>query len=507
MSNTGYGGIVLDGKVIVELKNIRKEFPGVVALDQVNMQIREGSVHALAGENGAGKSTLMKILSGTYTSYEGEVIIDGTPVHMKSEQDAFRNGVSIVAQELNYVAELTIAENMYIGREPKKGKWFVDAKQRLTNCRELLEMMGLDYDPNEKMGNLSVAQRQMIEIVKSLSRNARVIIMDEPTSALTSKEAEILFRKIGELKKKGIAFVFISHRLNELFEICDEYTVLRDGKWIASGRIADTDQDQLISMMVGRAIEDIYPKLPPCGSKVVFSLKNLTSKGVFEDISFDIHEGEIFGLAGMMGAGRSEIARSIFGMDPYDSGSVFIDGTEKKFHSIHEAIRGGIAMITEDRGTYGFVGVRPIEDNIALPNLDFFAEKGWLNHKEIKKKSQNIFDRLSIKAPGIETNVRTLSGGNQQKVVLAKWLVRNVRVLILDEPTRGIDVGAKQEIYNLITELSKQGIAILMISSDMPEVLSMSHRIAVVARGRIARILAQEEATQDKVMKIIVEAK
>lgn len=497
----------MDGKVIVELKNIRKEFPGVVALDQVNMQIREGCVHALAGENGAGKSTLMKILSGTYSSYEGEVLIDGKPVHMKSEQDAFRNGVSIVAQELNYVEELTIAENLYIGREPKKGRWFVDKKQRMKDCRELLEMMGLDYDPNERMGNLSVAQRQMIEIVKSLSRNARVIIMDEPTSALTSKEAEILFRKIGELKQKGIAFVFISHRLNELFEICDEYTVLRDGKWIASGKIRETDQDKLISMMVGRAIEDIYPDLPPCGDEVVFSVKGLASKGVFEDVSFDIHKGEIFGLAGMMGAGRSEIARSIFGMDPYDSGSIFIDGQEKRFHSIQDAIRGGVAMITEDRGSYGFVGVRSIRDNIALPNLDFFARNGWLKQKEIERKSQDIFDRLSVRAPGIDTNVGTLSGGNQQKVVLAKWLVRNVRLLILDEPTRGIDVGAKQEIYSLITELAEQGIAILMISSDMPEVLSMSHRIGVVARGGIAAVLTKEEATQDKVMKIIVEAK
>lgn len=497
----------MNEKVIVELREIRKEFPGVVALDRVNMKIREGSVHALVGENGAGKSTLMKILSGTYANYDGEVLMDGSAVHMKSEKEAFKLGISIVAQELNYVPELTIAENLYMGREPKRGKWFVDAGKRLKNCRALLEMMGLDYDPNEKMGNLSVAQRQMIEIVKSLSRNARVIIMDEPTSALTSKEAEILFKKIEELKGKGIAFVFISHRLNEVFEICDEYTVLRDGKWIASGKIDDVDQEQLISMMVGRAIEDIYPALPQFGEKVVFSAKNLTSAGVFENVSFEIHEGEIFGFAGMMGAGRSEIARGIFGMDPYDSGSIWVDGKEQKFHSIREAIRGGIAMITEDRGTYGFVGVRSIEDNIALPNLDFFAKSGWLRHREIQEQSQNIFDRLSIKAPNIKTEVGTLSGGNQQKVVLAKWLVRNVRLLILDEPTRGIDVGAKQEIYNLITELSKQGIAILLISSDMPEVLSMSHRIGVVAKGKIIGILSHDEAAQDKVMKMIVEAK
>ncbi len=497
----------MDEKLIVELKDIRKEFPGVVALDRVNMKICAGRVHALVGENGAGKSTLMKILSGTYTSYDGEVRIDGKTVHMKSEKEAFEHGISIVAQELNYVPELTIAENLYIGREPKRGKWFVDRKKRLRDCRALLEMMGLEYDPNEQMGNLSVAQRQMIEIVKSLSRNARVIIMDEPTSALTSKEAEILFRKIAELKEKGIAFVFISHRLNEVFEICDEYTVLRDGKWITSGLLQDVTQDGLISMMVGRDIEDIYPKLPKHGEQAVLSVKNLTSEGVFRNVSFDVHAGEIFGFAGMMGAGRSEIARSIFGMDSYDSGSIFLDGKEKRFRSIQEAIRGGVAMITEDRGSYGFVGVRSIEDNIALPNLDFFAAGGWLRHKEIRERSQDIFRRLSIKAPGIQTNVGTLSGGNQQKVVLAKWLVRNVRFLILDEPTRGIDVGAKQEIYSLITELSKQGMAILLISSDMPEVLSMSHRIGVVAKGEIIGVLSHEEASQDKVMKMIVEAK
>lgn len=497
----------MDEKMLVELKDIRKEFPGVVALDHVNMKIHAGRVHALVGENGAGKSTLMKILSGTYTSYGGEVVIEGRAVQMKSEKDAFRYGISIVAQELNYVPELTISENLYMGREPKRGRWFVDDKKRRKDCRALLEMMGLDYDPDEKMGNLSVAQRQMIEIVKSLSRNAKVIIMDEPTSALTSKEAEILFRKIRELKEKGIAFIFISHRLNEVFEICDEYTVLRDGKWIASGSLKDVSQDQLISMMVGRAIEDIYPKLPQYQDRVILSVKNLTSAGVFENVSFDVHAGEIFGFAGMMGAGRSEIARSIFGMDPYDSGSIFVDGREQKFRSIQEAIRGGIAMITEDRGSYGFVGVRSIEENITLPNLDFFAAKGWLKHKEIREKSQEIFDKLSIKAPGIQTNVGTLSGGNQQKVVLAKWLVRNVKFLILDEPTRGIDVGAKQEIYSLITELSKQGMAILLISSDMPEVLSMSHRIGVVAKGKIIGELSHEEAAQDKVMKMIVEAK
>ena len=496
----------MEGKVIVELKNIRKEFPGVLALDQVSMTIREGSVHALVGENGAGKSTLMKILSGSYQNYEGQILLDGRQIHLKSQKDAFENGISIVAQELNYVPELTIAENLYLGREPKHLGLFVDHGRRSRDSQELLDMMGLDYAPGTKMGSLSVAQCQMVEIIKALSRNARVIIMDEPTSALTNQEAEILFSRIRELKQKGIGFVFISHRLEEVFEVCDEYTVLRDGKWIASGLIRETTKNEMISMMVGRAIEDIYPSLPSAGEKVVFQAQNLEG-GVFRDVSFEIKEGEIFGFAGMMGAGRSEIARAIFGMDPLNGGRMEIDGKEVSFHSIRDAMNGGVAMITENRAVYGFVGVRSIKDNVAVANLDRFAKRGVLDHALIREEAQGRFDRLQIKAPGIETNVRNLSGGNQQKVVLAKWLVRNVRLLIMDEPTRGIDVGAKQEIYSLMVELAKSGMAILMISSDMPEVLSMSHRVAVVADGRIAGILPHDQASQSTVMKMIVEAK
>ena len=502
----GSGGTFVEDRVIVELKDIRKEFPGVLALDRVNMKIRAGRVHALVGENGAGKSTLMKILSGTYQNYDGAILLDGREIRQKSEKDAFGNGISIVAQELNYVAELTIAENLYLGREPKRGRIFVDHRQRQKDSQAMLDLMGLDYSPQTKMGSLSVAQCQMVEIVKALSRNARVIIMDEPTSALTNQEAEILFAKIRELKEKGIAFVFISHRLEEVFEICDEYTVLRDGKWIASGQIGEITKNEMISMMVGRPIDDIYPSLPPAGDEVVFRAESLRG-GVFHDVSFEIRRGEIFGFAGMMGAGRSEIARAVFGMDPLQGGSLQIDGKDVSFGSIHDAMNGGVAMITENRAVYGFVGVRSIKDNVALANLDRFAKRGILDHGMIRDGTQSIFDRLRIKAPGIDTNVGTLSGGNQQKVVLAKWLVRNVRLLIMDEPTRGIDVGAKQEIYNLMVELARGGMAILLISSDMPEVLSMSHRVAVVANGTIAGVLNHGEASQDTVMKMIVEAK
>lgn len=498
----------LKDDVIVELSEIRKEFPGVIALDKVNMKIREGHVHALVGENGAGKSTLMKILSGTYLNYGGEILIRNKKVKFKGQKDAFAAGISIVAQELNCVGERTIAENLYLGREPLKFGKIVDKKKRYEDTKKYLDFMGLDYDPNEKMDKLSVAQKQMVEIVKAISRNSKVIIMDEPTSALTNKEADVLFDKIKDLSEQGIAFVFITHRLEEVFEVCDEYTVLRDGVMIATGNICDVDQDKIITMMVGRDIADIYPALPEFDKNTdEVSVNDFSSEGVFSNISFTIHKGEIFGLAGMMGAGRSEIARSIFGMDKFDGGQLLLDGKEIKVKSANDAIKNGIAMVTEDRATYGFVGVRSIKDNIELPNGDIYTKHGWLQNDKITSSTTEIFNRLSIKAPNIETKVANLSGGNQQKVVLAKWLVRDVKFLILDEPTRGIDVGAKQEIYNLIVSLAKQGMAILLISSDMPEVLSMSHRVAVVAKGRITGVLSHDEATQSKVMQMIVEAK
>ena len=496
----------MEKSILVELKNIRKEFPGVLALDDVRMKIRSHTVHALVGENGAGKSTLMKILSGTYTNYGGHILRDGKEIHMKSEIDAFHYGISIVAQELNYVPELTIAENLFLGREPVRAKFFIDKKERNQDTGKLLEMMGLDYHPEEKMVNLSVAQRQMIEILKALSRNSKVIIMDEPTSALTNAETRIFFQKVKELKENGIAFVFISHRLEEVFELCDEYTVLRDGKWIASGEISEVNTDRLISMMVGRGISDIYPSLPEYKQDVVLEAKHLSGSR-FKDVSFSVKRGEILGFAGMMGAGRSEIVRAVFGLDPIDQGELYLDGERILFRSVNQAIRHGVAMVTEDRGTYGFIGVQSIQDNIKLPNGDLFTKGGFWIEKKVRKKAEEICSQISVKAPGINTLAGNLSGGNQQKVVLAKWLVRNVKVLILDEPTRGIDVGAKEEIYSLITELARQGMAIILISSDMPEVLSMSHEIAVISEGEIIGLLNHDEATQDKIMKIIVEAK
>ena len=496
-----------ENDVIVELKNIRKEFPGVVALDRVNMTLRKGRVHALVGENGAGKSTLMKILSGTYASYDGEVWIEGERVRFQSEHDALSKGIAIVPQELNPIPEMTIAENIFLGREPLKRRGIVDLKERLRQAKACLESLGLDYDPSMKMWQLSVAQRQMVEIIKAISRNSRVIIMDEPTSALTAVETGHLFNQIGALKKRGIAIVFISHKLDEVFAISDDVTVLRDGEMIATDLIENVDQNRLISMMVGREVKDIYPPLQEVGSEELIRVEHLSAKGTFEDVSFEVRKGEILGFAGMMGAGRSEIARTIFGLDRYDSGTITIDGKAVRIRSTQDAIRSGIAMVTEDRAIYGFVGVRSIKDNVILPNLDLFSRRGILNFKKIRESVMVICHKLSVKASSIETLVGTLSGGNQQKVVLSKWLVRNVRFLILDEPTRGIDVGAKQEIYRLIAKLAADGMSILIIASEMPEVLAMSHRVKVIADGRIIGELKRGEATQDKVMKMIVEGK
>ena len=490
----------MEKETIIELKNIRKEFPGVVALDNVNMKIRASEVHALVGENGAGKSTLMKILSGTYSNYGGSVICKGEEIHMKCEKDAFKYGISIVAQELNYVSELSIAENLFLGREPKKGKVFVNKAERLKETQRLLDEMGLDYNPREKMGNLNVAQRQMIEILKSLSRDSRVIIMDEPTSALTSKESEILFSKVNELKQKGIAFIFISHRLEEVFELCDSYTVLRDGKWIASGDIKDVDTDKLIAMMVGRDIKDIYPPIPQIGKDIRLEVKNLGRKDVFQKVSFQVHKGEIFGLAGMVGAGRSEIVETLFGLARANEGEIILDGKPIKIRSVKDAIQNGIAMVTEDRRTYGFVGVRSISDNIILPNGDLFAKGGIWDKKKVQQKVAKICKRLSVKAPDANTLVGNLSGGNQQKVVVGKWLARDSRVVIFDEPTRGIDVGAKVEIYNLMNELKKQGIAVMFVSSEMPEVMGIADRIIVMCDGRITGEVSAREATQDEIL-------
>ena len=495
----------MEAPFIVQMNDIRKEFPGIVALDKVPLNLRPGKIHGLLGENGAGKSTLMKVLTGTYTSYEGSLIFDGHKVKFRNEKDALNIGIAIVAQELNYVSELTIAENIFLGREQCHAGIFFSKKDMIQKAGLLFESLGLDLNPAEKMKNLRVAECQLVEIVKATSRNSKVIVMDEPTSALTYLETEYLFKQVDKLKTSGVAIVFISHKLDEVYRICDEVTVLRDGKWIGHRLIDDVSQDELITMMVGRDVTDIYPVPSPAREDLVLQIKGLTQGDVFQDINFELRHGEILGFAGMMGAGRSEIMRCIFGLDRCSKGEIFLEGKALQIKSTKDAINAGIVMVTEDRRTYGFVGVRSITDNIVLPNCDMFSKGGILLSNKINQKVAEICRLLKVKAPDYNTRVGTLSGGNQQKVVLCKWLVRNVKVLIMDEPTRGIDVGAKQEIYKFITELARQNMAVILVSSEMPEVLSMSHRVIVVAEGRQVGQVLRGEATQDDIMKMIVE--
>lgn len=494
----------MEKEVVVELRDISKSFPGVRALDHVNLKICKGTVHALLGENGAGKSTLMKILSGKYTEYEGEILYDGQEIRFRSEKDALEKGISIVPQELAPIPELTIAENIFLGRERTNCFGMINYKKQSEDAQNYMNHLGLDYDVNMKMSELSVAQIQMVEIIKAITRNAKVIIMDEPTSALTGTETEYLFEQIEALKKTGIAIIFISHKLDEVYRICDDATVLRDGQWIGNAKLSEVDEDTLISMMVGRSVQEIYPPLPQYKDEIVLKVDNLGGDK-FSDISFSVRAGEILGFSGMMGAGRSEIARSVFGMDKIRSGTISLNGKQLDIRDTQSAIKNGIAMISEDRAVYGFVGMQSIKSNIALPNCDWFSDKCFIKAKELEKESADICDTLHVKAPNLDTTVGTLSGGNQQKVVLAKWLIRNIKVLILDEPTRGIDIGAKQEIYKLIVKLAKEGIAIILISSEMSEVLAMSHRIKVLANGRFVGEFTHEEASSDKVMKAIVE--
>ena len=495
----------MQGETIVELKNISKSFPGVKALDGVNFSLRKGSVHGLVGENGAGKSTLMKILSGTYASYEGEIILNGSRVNFKNEKEAMQAGISIVPQELNYVPELTIEENIFMGREPTgRIRWVLDKKTRAREAAKLIEGMGLALNPKMRMYELNVAQRQMVEIMKAISRQARVIILDEPTSSLTEVETKQLFGHIERMRDEGIAIIYISHKLEEVFQLCDQISVLRDSRFIGSMPREEATYHKVISMMVGREVDDMYPHIEEHSEEEILRVEHLTQENVFDDISFSLRKGEILGFSGMMGAGRSETLRAIFGIDSYQSGSIFVEGKLVAIRKPGDAIRHGIGMVTEDRANYGFVGGMSVSRNIALPNMDTMAPGGILNQRIIREKVEKIRQDISIKVSTIEDLVQNLSGGNQQKVVLAKWLVREIKILILDEPTRGIDIGAKQEIYHLLKELAAQGMGIVMISSEMQEVIGMSHRIVVMDGGRILGELSGEEMTQDNIMGLII---
>lgn len=487
------------------MREIRKTFPGVVALDRVSFDLRRGEVHILLGENGAGKSTLMKILSGAYQKDGGEILIDGREVEIRNPRHSQSLGIGIIYQELNLVPHLSAAENIYLGREPSRAglpffPFIVDRKAMNRSARELLAGLGVDLDVRRPVGELSIAEQQMVEIAKAVSLDARILIMDEPTAVLTEREIRELFSRIRKLKADGVSIIYISHRMEELFEIGDRVTVLRDGSVVGTRDIADVTKPELIRMMVDRELTQQFPKVAaPRGSEVL-RVEGLNRAGVLRDISFSLCEGEILGIAGLLGSGRTELARAIFGLDRTDSGRIHIKGKLQRIASPRRAINLGLGFLTEDRKTQGLVLPLSVRENICLPSVDAFSRMGIVSRSREAEAAAKYCKDLRIKTTGLEQRVVNLSGGNQQKVVLSKWLVSRGDILIFDEPTRGIDVGSKAEIYELMNRLTARGAAIIMISSDLPEVLGMSDRILVMHQGRINGEFSAAEATQEKIL-------
>ena len=477
-----------DTKYVLEMTDICKEFPGVKALDNVQLKVRPGTVHALMGENGACKSTLMKILSGVYQKDEGKVFIDGVEAHIKGIKSAEEYGVTIIHQEMSVLNNLTVAENIFLGNEKfHKFTGKINKKELVERSKLFLDQIGANINPNTLVSSLNVGEKQMVEIAKALTKNARVIIMDEPTTALTEVETKNLFKVIDSLKKKGIAIIYISHRMEEIFAICDRVEVLRDGKYAGNALIKDIDNDKLISMMVGRKIEDQFPYREVKSGKDILEVMNLNANVGIKDISFNVKEGEILGIAGLMGSGRTEVAKTIFGEYKKTSGSIKIKGKEVNIKNIQEAIDNGICYLSEDRKKEGCVLSLSVAENMILSNLKKYESKMMSIDKNKAIKDVDYYiDKIKIKTPNRDQLIKNLSGGNQQKVILAKWLMLSPEVLIIDEPTRGIDVGAKKEIYELLNELKASGKAIIMISSDLPEVLGISDRILVMSEGRIS---------------------
>lgn len=487
-------------EVIVRMEHITKTFPGVKALDDVHFELRAGEVMALLGENGAGKSTLMKILSGVYTRDGGEMEIFGKSYGDLTPKGAQALGVAIIHQELNMCRHLSIAENMFLGRE-KTRLGTLSQREMETEASNALEELGIDLDPRQVVGELPVSKQQMVEIAKALSTNAKILIMDEPTSSLTSREIDDLFRIIRDLKAKGCGVVYISHRLEELQYIVDRVTIMRDGQFVTSGRFQDMTMDEIIANMVGREIKEKFPRVQCKKGKCVFEARGLNAGRMVRDVSFQLYEGEIVGFAGLMGAGRTETTRAIFGVDPKESGRLFLDGREVSIRSVEDAIRNGIVLAPEDRKKDGLCTKLSMRENIALPNLDIICDKAGVIRKRREEQMCNeAIANLRIKTAGLDSDAATLSGGNQQKVVVAKWLARNSRVVMFDEPTRGIDVAAKVEIYHLMNRLKQQGIAVMFVSSEMPEVMGIADRIIVMCDGRITGEIGSGEATQEKIL-------
>ncbi|MCW8217798.1 sugar ABC transporter ATP-binding protein [Streptomyces griseolus] len=488
---------------LLRVEGVRKTFPGVVALDRVDFDLRSGEVHVLLGENGAGKSTLIKMLSGAYRPDSGTLFARGEEVRINGAEDAERLGIATIYQEFNLVPDLTVAENIFLGRQPRR--FVVDRRRMEADAEVLLHRVGLHVSPRTRVRELGIARLQMVEIAKALSLDARVLIMDEPTAVLTSEEVDKLFRIVRQLREDGVGIVFITHHLDEIAALGDRVTVLRDGRSIDQVP-ASTPEAELVQLMVGRSIDQQYPRERPDAGEPLLSVRGLTRDGLFHDISFDVHAGEVVGLAGLVGAGRTEVARAVFGADPYDAGTVDVRGERLGKHDVTAAMAAGLGLVPEDRKGQGLVLDASVQENLGLVTLRSASRSGLVDLKGQRTAAARIAEQLGVRMAGLGQHVRTLSGGNQQKVVIGKWLLADTRVLILDEPTRGIDVGAKVEIYQLVNELTASGHAVLMISSDLPEVLGMSDRVLVMAQGRIAGELPAGEATQDAVMALAVGA-
>ena len=488
-------------EVLLEMRGISKSFPGVQALKNVDFVLRRGEIHGLVGENGAGKTTLMRILTGVLPGDSGTIIFRGKPVHIENPRHAQLLGISIIHQELSVLPNLTVGQNIMLGREPRSFPSFlVDWKKLYQASMEHLQQLNIDIDPRTPLSELSVAQRQMIEIARALSFKADVIVMDEPTSALTEREIESLFSLMHSLKEQGISIVFISHKLEEIFSIVDWVTVLRDGALVGSMPISEVKTEEVVKMMVGRELGKMFPKDSVPQKEVVLSVRNLRRGKELRGVSFDLHRGEILGLAGLVGSGRTFVARAIFGADPLEDGEIWVEGKKVHIGSPQEAISLGVGFLPEDRKAQGlFLGL-PLSYNIGIAGLKKLSFLGVVIFRQLKELAISFVNKLRIRTPGITQLVRNLSGGTQQKVILAKWLALKSKILILDEPTRGIDVGAKAEIHAIMSDLAKEGVAILMISSELPEVLGVSDRILVMHEGQIRGEFTREEATQDKIM-------
>lgn len=498
---------VLSNQILLEMKGVSKTFPGVKALDNANLTVRSHSVHALMGENGAGKSTLLKCLFGIYAKDEGEILFTGQPVNFKTSKEALENGISMVHQELNLVKQSSVMDNLWLGRYPTKAG-LVDHTKMYNDTKTIFKELDIDIDPRDKVGKLSVSQMQMIEIAKAFSYNAKIVIMDEPTSSLSEKEVSHLFSIIEKLKERGCGIIYISHKMDEIFKICDEVTVLRDGKWINTIPVKGATMDSIVAMMVGRELTQRFPPKANQPKEVILTVENLTAlnQPSIQDISFDLHKGEILGIAGLVGAKRTDIVETIFGIREKKSGVVKLHDTIMRNKTALEAINNGFALVTEERRSTGIYSNLSIEFNSLISNIKSYMTKfGLLSNTKMKSDTQWVIDSMNVKTPSHKTTIGSLSGGNQQKVIIGRWLLTQPEILMLDEPTRGIDVGAKYEIYQLIMELAKKDKGIIIISSEMPELLGITDRIMVMSNGKLAGIVNTKGTSQQEILQLAAE--